>query len=307
MQYGAAAADFLKHCAAERRLSHHTMVAYTADMSDFRKWLPADFPLSEISEPKLKEYLAFLTEERKLATASVRRRFACLRAFFRWLSAQEKAADPFSRWRLQLPRRKRLPRALARGEVLQLLTSFGSAPQPARSILPIVVRLMVGTGIRVGELCKLRAGDVSPDGSSLRVQGKGSRDRIVYISDKALRREMQLLAQTRGQNGGSDEPLFLNRHGSAIRPQSIRSKLHRWTDDLGFARKVTPHMLRHTAATLLIETGVDIRFVQRLLGHSSIATTEIYTHVSDIALRATLDRADILQSIAPSKGIVAAS
>ena len=91
--------------------------------------------------------------------------------------------------------------------------------------------------------------------------------------------------------------LFVNRYGSPMRPQSVRSKLRRLANDAGLARRVTPHMLRHTAATLLIETGVDIRFVQRLLGHSSIATTEIYTHVSDEALRATLERADVLGTL----------
>jgi integrase/recombinase XerD len=84
-----------------------------------------------------------------------------------------------------------------------------------------------------------------------------------------------------------------------MKPQSIRSKLRRFAVDAGLARRITPHMLRHTAATLLIETGVDIRIVQRLLGHSSIATTEIYTHVSDEALRTTLERADVLATLAP--------
>jgi integrase/recombinase XerD len=92
--------------------------------------------------------------------------------------------------------------------------------------------------------------------------------------------------------------LFLNRRGSALKPQSIRSKLRRYAEvEVGLARRITPHMLRHTAATLLIETGVDIRFVQRMLGHSSIATTEIYTHVSDEALRVTLERADVLAQL----------
>jgi integrase/recombinase XerD len=91
--------------------------------------------------------------------------------------------------------------------------------------------------------------------------------------------------------------LFVNSHGARMRPQSIRSKLQRCCAEGGLARRITPHMLRHTAATLLIESGVDIRFVQRLLGHSSIATTEIYTHVSDEALRTILQKADILSTL----------
>jgi integrase/recombinase XerD len=206
------------------------------------------------------------------------------------------AVDLFSNWRLDIPRRKRLPRALTRSEVSSLLVSLPSVASSARVEKPsleIAVRLMVSTGIRVGELCRLRIEDVAPDGSSLRVHGKGARDRIAYISDVSLRLGLARLAKRNAvpARGGA---LFLNRYGSPMRPQSIRSKLRRHAADIGLVRRVTPHMLRHSAATLLIEQGVDIRFVQRLLGHSSIATTEIYTHVSDEALRTTLERADIL-------------
>jgi integrase/recombinase XerD len=156
---------------------------------------------------------------------------------------------------------------------------------------------MISTGIRVGELCKIQVEDVSPDGATLRIHGKGSRDRVAYVTDSELQKELGRLAQQRRTNGGVSA-LFINRYGSPIKPQSIRSKLRRSASEAGLTRRVTPHMLRHTAATLLIETGVDIRFVQRLLGHSSIATTEIYTHVSDEALRMTLERADVLRAIA---------
>jgi site-specific recombinase XerD len=152
--------------------------------------------------------------------------------------------------------------------------------------------------IRVGELCKLRVDDLSSDGSTVRIHGKGSRDRVAYVSDPALRRELCILVQERQRIEGSCDALFVNRFGSIMKPQSIRSRLRRRGIEVGLSRRVTPHMLRHTAATLLIETGVDIRFVQRLLGHSSIATTEIYTHVSDEALRITLERADVLATLA---------
>jgi len=132
----------------------------------------------------------------------------------------------------------------------------------------------------------------------LRIHGKGSRDRVAYVADAALRHELKQLGAARRKAGGVNA-LFVNRHGLQMRPQSIRSKLRREAVALGLTRRVTPHMLRHTAATLLIETGVDIRFVQRLLGHSSIATTEIYTHVSDEALRTTLERANVLGALAP--------
>ena len=131
-------------------------------------------------------------------------------------------------------------------------------------------------------------------GAALRVRGKGARDRIAYVSNATLAQELTTLAGQRGGNGA----LFLNRSGRPLRPHSIRTRLRVLAEQSGLRRKLTPHMLRHTAATLLIETGVDIRFVQRLLGHSSISTTEIYTHVSDEALRTTLARANVLSTLA---------
>jgi integrase/recombinase XerD len=293
--------EFLRFCAAERQLSPHTVQAYTADLSDFCRSLPAESTIDAITETTLREYLAGLIGARKLSAATVRRRFACLRVFFRRLAKAGAAPDLFSNWRLDIPRRKRLPRALSRSETLSLLVSFAPSAQLATdhsSSLEIAIRLMVSTGMRIGELCKLRIEDIAPDGSSLRVHGKGSRDRVAYISDVHLRRELVRLVMGRKASRNRDDALFVNRHGSPMRPQSIRSKLRRYAADIGLMRRITPHMLRHTAATLLIEQGVDIRFVQRLLGHSSIATTEIYTHVSDEALRTTLERADVLGKFA---------
>jgi site-specific recombinase XerD len=187
---------------------------------------------------------------------------------------------------------------LSRGEASFLLASraaeIGMAGE-GEAVFRTIVRLMVGTGMRVGELCKIKLDDLSPEGAVVRIHGKGARDRVAYVTDPGLRRDLQRLVAQRRKAGTA--ALFVNRYGSHMRPQSVRSKLRRLAKEAGLSRRVTPHMLRHTAATLLIETGVDIRFVQRLLGHSSIATTEIYTHVSDEALRVTLERADVLGTL----------
>jgi site-specific recombinase XerD len=296
-----AADDFLRFCALERQLSQHTLQAYAADLNDFQRSLPANATVAEVTTATLQAYLATLIGERKLSIATIRRRFACLKVFFRRVARQGDFVNPFTNWQLQLPRRKRLPRALSRSEVSSLLGPSRRAHSiglPMHDLsLPLAMLLMVSTGIRVGELCRLRADDLSPDAASIRVHGKGSRDRVVYITDAALRERLRKLIERRRENAASSGSLFVNRHGLAVNPQSIRSQLRRHAIDVGLSRRVTPHMLRHTAATLLIETGVDIRIVQRLLGHSSIATTEIYTHVSDEALRATLERADVLGTL----------
>jgi len=298
MQFGVAVREFLRFCALERQLSAHTVQAYAGDLGDFRKWLGADVALGEVTSALLRDYLEHMVGTRKLTVATVRRRFACLRAFFRRAAQRDECTDPFAKWHPVLPRRKRLPRALSRGEAAFLLSS-GSAVGSGIGDVPFgtILRLMVATGMRVGELCKLGLHDLSPDCGVVRIHGKGARERVAYITDQALRHDLQRVMAERRKGRPGAGALFVNRQGAPLRPQSVRSRLRRLAKEAGIDRRITPHMLRHTAATLLIETGVDIRFVQRLLGHSSIATTEIYTHVSDQALRATLERADILGAL----------
>ncbi|MFT3939187.1 tyrosine-type recombinase/integrase [Rhodopseudomonas sp.] len=315
-------ADFLGHCAIERQLSEHSLQAYGHDLADFVAWIriqsthstlttlrsePASLVsrtdiLMNVTTDHLRAYLEHLTE-RKLSAATIRRRIACLRVFFRFLADRDGTHNPFDGWRLKLPKRKRLPRTLSRDETTRLLKS-ARAPAAARHAAPDApslcteIRLMIATGIRIGELCKIVSSDVASDGAAIRIHGKGSRDRVVYVTDAGLRTELRKLTAQRQRMLGGDAPLFVNRNGTKLRPHSFRTKLRNFAGRAGVRRRVTPHMLRHTAATLLIESGVDIRIVQRLLGHSSIATTEIYTHVSDEALRSTLARANILAGLA---------
>lgn len=284
---------FIQFCVVERRLSPHTSAAYRLDLADFRKWVKVD--LAEITTASLKEYMEDMAS-RKLSTSTVRRRLACLKAFFRYTSDANGLANPFDGWRIRIARRKQLPRSLSRGEASALLSTSGRAASrlsQSHRAIEIAIRLMVSTGLRVGELCALRRDDVLSQGAALRVRGKGSRDRIAYVSDAKLAVDLAALSA----RSASNSVLFFNRAGRPLRPHSVRSRLRALAEQAGFQRKLTPHMLRHTAATLLIETGVDIRFVQRLLGHSSISTTEIYTHVSDEALRTTLARANVLNSL----------
>jgi site-specific recombinase XerD len=273
MLLNVAVEDFLRYCAIERQLSQHTVEAYANDLSDFCRFLPTGASIGTISEVELTKYLADLLDRRKLAVATVRRRFACLRAFNRRLVTLGKATDLFSKWRLQLPRRKRLPRALSKPQVMSLLTGFASQQEnswpPRAPRFSTAVRLMVATGIRVGELCKVRVEDVSPDGRSLRIHGKGARDRVAYISDVDLRSDLEKLVDWHRRTGGVAGNLFLNRRALPLKPQSIRSELRRYSARIGAARRITPHMLRHTAATLLIQRGVDIRMASSNLPRSA--------------------------------------
>src|SRR5579864_9461357 len=154
MQFGVAVGEFLRFCALERQLSGHSVQAYAADLRDFRKWLKADVAIGDVSLAALKEYLEDMVGSRKLTVATVRRRFACMRAFFRRACDKNALPDPFANWRPLLPRRKRLPRTLSRGEAAFLLSSRNvERADDGEQVFRTIVRLMVATGMRVGELC----------------------------------------------------------------------------------------------------------------------------------------------------------
>src|SRR6202140_977149 len=217
MQFGVAVGEFLRFCALERQLSGHSVQAYAADLRDFRNWLKADVAIGDVSLASLKEYLEEMVGSRKLAVATVRRRFACLRAFFRRACEKHDLPDPFANWRPLLPRRKRLPRTLSRGEAAFLLSPRNADFERAdngEQVFRTIVRLMVGTGMRVGELCKLKLDDLS-------------RDRVAYVTDPSLRKDLHRLIAHRRKSQISAGALFVNRYGSPIRPQSVRSKLRR--------------------------------------------------------------------------------
>ena len=158
----------------------------------------------------------------------------------------------------------------------------------------LAILLMTATGIRIGELITLRLGDLDAAVGSIRVRGKGKRERTVYVANAALLRLLKSHVSGRQGIAPVDDPLFVNMRGRPLTTQALRQRIRKAAEAASIARRVTPHMLRHTAATLLIEKGVDIRFVQRLLGHASISTTEIYTHVSDVSLKDALSRADTI-------------
>jgi len=161
----------------------------------------------------------------------------------------------------------------------------------------LCLSLLACTGLRVSELCSITVGQVRTDTGEIGVLGKGSRERVVIVANTDVRKALSRHMQSLPDRGEPDAALFRNSRGRSMTPQCLRLRLHALVRRSRVGRSVTPHMLRHTAATLLLEGGVDIRFVQRLLGHASIATTQIYTHVSDAALRKALERADVMRAV----------
>ena len=174
------------------------------------------------------------------------------------------------------------------------------APRDVRDIsrtTELAIRLMTATGVRVSELTAITIGDIAADGSAIRILGKGRRERTVFVGNQRLRDDVNCYASDRLVNATAAEPFLVNTRGRCLTPQSLRLRLGKISRNLRISHSVTPHRFRHTAATMLLEEGVDIRFVQRLLGHSSISTTEIYTHVTDTSLKAVIERADTIAKL----------
>jgi integrase/recombinase XerD len=288
----AAEAEYLLRFKALRDPSEHTLRAYASDLKDFRRFL-ATYAGSAKSPEIVLAYKQNLTE-RAAAPRTIRRRMACLRGFYKDLvRSGTLAVSPFMQVELQIPRAKSLPRALSRAEAATLARAawrLAARSDPAQATA-IAVLLLLCVGLRVGELVRLRACDFDPVGGGLHVRGKGRRERRVFIVDPRLRQRLAALVS-------KDEEAALFSPARPWSTQTFRQELRTFAQSAGLRRRVTPHMLRHTAATLLLEDGVDLLFLQRLLGHESISTTALYAHVGDASLRRALEKADLLTSLA---------
>lgn len=289
-------AEYVSRLKALRAPSEHTLRAYQSDLRDFGSFL-SNRALCPSRPETLIAYAAYLADERLAAPRTMRRKMACLRGFYSDL-VRSGVIDqsPFAQLEMHLPRPRSLPRSLSRGEACRLARAAWDAcsddRQPlVRRAFPTAVLLLVSVGLRVSELVSLRSDDFDPQSGALRVRGKGRRERCVFVVDPRLRLIMAMLADR-----VSSKSLF----AASAEPwstQSVRRALGRFAAAAGIGRKVTPHMLRHTCATLLLEDGVDLRFLQRLLGHENIATTAIYAHVSDCGLRRALEGAGLLAAL----------
>jgi len=287
--------DFLSHCRSAISLSDHTLRAYTFDLRDFQNHAKRETVFASLDKENLRQFIRHLREERRLKEITIKRRIACLKLLFRW-TKQEGVIDvnPFDNLheRIRLP--KRLPRALGSIEVNQLVGAVNLKTSDDRFqefATSIAVKLLLTTGIRVGELVKIDIDDLFLADNSLRIHGKGNRQRLVYLFESELNHAIARYLPLRRTKTAATNKLFVTEAGIPFTTQKARKLLGSLACEAGIERRITPHMLRHTAATQLLEAGVDIRYVQRLLGHQSISTTEIYTHVSDQGLRGALRRA----------------
>ena len=289
--------SYLAYCQKARRLSHHTCTAYWYDLAQFQTGLTAE----PIDVSTVVAALRNIIENPQHGAATVVRKISAIRGFLNWWDGSL-ADQVFTQVKFKLKLPKRLPKTIPRGELNLLFNSARDCdPDVARQNLYLILVLLASTGLRVSELCSLRLLDVDVEKGELKVFGKGARERLVVIANANVRAALGSYIDEYRAEAPLVAPLFCNKWGRAISAKWVQMRVKNLTEASGVRRRVTPHMFRHTAATLLLDGGVDIRIIQRLLGHADISTTEIYTYVSDEVLRSALERADVMQRFVASR------
>ena len=279
--------NFLDSLRSERNFSPHTLINYRIDLSQFLSFInKRGGSLFSIDRQLSREFLYHL-EKNKLSRRSLARKISAIRSFFRWLIREGKTkTNPFKL--ISTPKlQKRLPNFLYKEEVEKLLaapdvkTVFGKRDRA-------IFELLYGSGIRVSEAVKLNFSDLDLECGEIRVFGKGRKERIVLIGKYAVSAIKDCLAE-RGRS--QNRALFINQRGGRLTERSIERMIKFYAKKAGIDKPLTPHTLRHTFATHLLSYGADLRTVQELMGHASLSTTQVYTHVTKEKLKSVYDLA----------------
>lgn len=290
---------FLTHCISERRMSPHTIRAYRLDLRRFGEFLSAGYPdvaLEHLGKEHLRAYQQSLL---RLKPRSVGRRMAALRSLFNFAESERLiSVHPFEGLRLRIHVGRSLPRTLSRRTVERFFHTLYDRPATTLTALLrkrqdiAITELLFGAGLRVGEVTNLVAEKVDLDSGSIRVDGKGARERFIPIVSEELKCALGVYVRDRSQIVGASHRFFIHApNGHRLSEDAIRRRIHLLARLAGVGR-ITPHMFRHTFATMLLDRGADLRVIQRLLGHSSIVTTTIYAQVTEHSQRKVLTAAN---------------
>ena len=288
MEVGVAILGFLNHIRVDKGLSPNTLTAYRRDLMKFEVFAKKrKLALESVTRDHLVDFLATLYLQ-KLDSRSVARNLVTLRNFFRYAQVEELlACDPSAN--LESPKvRRKLPGYLKLADVERLMTQPDQkTPLGLRD--RAMLEVLYSTGLRVSELTGLRVADVDTKVGSVRCIGKGDKERIVPVGRKALGMVEKYLREARPQlvvkKSGTIAALFLNRRGKALTRVGVWKILSNYGREAKLRSPLTPHVLRHSFATHLLERGADLRSVQLMLGHSDISTTQIYTHLVEERLK----------------------
>lgn len=278
--------DYLQDCRYRKELNPKTLKAYQIDLGQFMQFLGEK--KCKADKEGITSYLFHLHDTYKQKTT--KRKIASLKAFFNYLEYEEKIeSNPMNRVRVKFKEEKVLPRSIPYEMIERLLAVMYSRYKQKRGMEKrcwqtirirnvAIVELLFMTGIRISELCDLRQEDVNLIEGTIRVYGKGAKERIIPIGNQEV---LNLLREYDHCLLRKKQPyFFLNRYGERVSTQSVRLMIKKNVKRANIPMHITPHMFRHSFATLLLEQDVDIRIIQNLLGHSSIVTTQIYTHVA---------------------------
>ncbi len=281
-------ASFLNYCRVEKGLAVNTLSAYRGDLTQLAGYgRPPGWKLDKLGPEQLRSFLNSRYQLR-LSSRSIARQIVTFRNFYLFLAREGTVSnDPTAD--LSAPKQwKRLPKYLTAEEVRKLLEAPDGAVLGVRD--RAMIELLYATGLRVSELVKVRRADLNAEAGVVRTMGKGSKQRLVPVGRAALQAlERYMPARARLLRGRASVYLFVTSRGQCLTRQAFWHRLRRYGRQAGMARPLTPHVLRHSFATHLLERGADLRSVQVMLGHADIATTQIYTHVVRERLRRVFD------------------
>lgn len=272
--------DYLNYILLEKRLSTNTYDSYTFDLECFNKYFN-NKKIENINENDIVKYLEYLKEEKNLSSRSIERHLTTLRGFFKYLVKMEILKYDITKNIDNLKIGKHLPTTLTCEEVEKLMDIKLDTPFDYRT--KAMLEVMYGSGLRVSELVNLTLNDIDLFNDTILIHGKGSKERIVLLGDYAkeyLEKYLKVRGSLIKRKNGNPEKLFLNNHGKPITRNGFNFLLNKILKDKNIEKEVTPHTLRHSFATHMLDNGADLRTIQELLGHSDIVTTRIYTHVS---------------------------
>ncbi len=272
--------QYLDVCKTQKKLSCHTLKAYRIDLRQFLEFSAAR--KGGFDRETIKSYVSVLNETYQPRT--VKRKLASLRALSTWMEEEGFFLEnPFQGLRIKLRKPMLLPRTIPLRVIGHLLQAaharLDAAPEDRAALCEAaVIELLFATGLRVSELCSLKTRDFDLTDGVLCIVGKGAKERRIQLVNREVFAVLRQYARVcRPEQNGT---FFQNRSGGPLSDQSVRRILRKYARRIGEAARITPHMFRHSLATMLLEADVDIRYIQQLLGHASILTTQIYTHVA---------------------------
>lgn len=278
--------DYIEYCAYRKRLDSKTLKAYRIDLNQYEAFCTRRKDC--FGKRTVDDFITGL--HRRYKPKTVKRKIASLKAFFHHLEYRELLTEnPFARLDIRFREAKLLPKTIPFHSIQTFLSALYAQKSAADSdhqfrcrVRDIaVVELLFATGMRISELCSLKPSDIDLESGNILIYGKGARERIIQIGNREVINALALYRETFKNDIAVCGYFFVNRLCRKLSDQSVRFMINRYAQLADIDQHITPHMFRHSFATLLLEQDVDIRYIQRMLGHSSISTTEIYTHVSN--------------------------